>query len=190
MCWCMTQTHCVPPDATADLTYYQTSVSEVYHSPILHHVLLDLKGLEPGTTVFYSVGELGGCAGKRPPPSSNRMECAPRPSHPHHPPTPPPVPPRRRGTRGERGAVVHHAAPGLPAAAGHRGGHGPGVRTGLSCWEVQACCSLGEGQGGQSRRRRLHRILARRPCIPHLLQHATSHPPIPRPPTRLPRWTS
>ena len=84
----MTPTHCVPPDATADLTYYQTSVSEVYHSPILHHVLLDLKGLEPGTTVFYSVGELGGWAGKRwQAPSSilqpHGMQASPAPSHPH-----------------------------------------------------------------------------------------------------------
>lgn len=41
--------------ATADLTYNQTDIAEVYHSPILHHVLL--KGLDPGSTYFYSVGE-------------------------------------------------------------------------------------------------------------------------------------
>ncbi|PRW44351.1 purple acid phosphatase 23 isoform X1 [Chlorella sorokiniana] len=40
-----------------NLTLNQRPAGEVYHSPILHHVLLDLKGLEPGTTVFYNVGD-------------------------------------------------------------------------------------------------------------------------------------
>lgn len=68
---------CCPSHCLVDLTYQQKPGSEVYHSPILHHVLL--KGLELGATIYYSVGAwLAVVLEKRPSPAHRTLEVEQR----------------------------------------------------------------------------------------------------------------
>lgn len=103
-----------------------------YHSPIIHHV--QLTGLEPGRTYFYSVGEQRHYRQlhlQKQPLLRVHASAWSRPARPckllrHRRPAdlrrrPPALlaKRRRRGARVERGVELHGAGGGLPAAAGH-----------------------------------------------------------------------